>query len=253
MTGREPLALVLAAAFGLVVGSFLNVCIWRLPRRQSVVVPGSYCPACERPLLWWELIPLLSYVFLGGKCRTCGARISPVYPLVEAGNALVYVMSLLVWGWTVRAAAAALLGSLLIVVSVVDGRHRLIPDRVTIPGMVCGLVLSALDPTVGWWRAAAGLLLGGGLLLGIAVATDGGMGGGDVKLAAMMGAFLGWSSLLAALLVGFVFGALWGGALVLAGRKGRRDQMAFGPFLATGGLVAAFWGPALVGWYTGLL
>jgi leader peptidase (prepilin peptidase)/N-methyltransferase len=253
MTGHEPLILALAAVLGLLVGSFLNVCIWRLPRRESVVSPGSYCPACERRLTWWEMAPLLSYLALGGRCRTCRARISPVYPTVEAANATIYVAALLIWGWSLHALGVAIFGSLLLVGGMIDGRHRIIPDVITIPGLVAGLVLSTLNPAIGFWGSLAGLALGGGFLLLVAVVTNGGMGGGDIKLAAMMGAFLGWSSLIAGLLFGFITGALFGGTLVLLGVKHRKDLMAFGPFLAAGGLAAAFWGPDVVAWYLRVL
>jgi len=245
----DPLVLGLTALFGLVVGSFLNVCIWRLPRKQSVVAPRSYCPACERRLSWWEMLPVVSYVALGGRCRTCRKPISPVYPLVEAGTAALYVVSLAVWGWSIQALSVGLLGSLLIVGGVIDAGHRILPDVVTVPGIVAGLVLAAFNPTVGIVGAIIGLVIGGGFLLAVAVVTNGGMGGGDIKLAAMMGAFLGWANLLAGLLLGFVAGALFGGVLVVVGVKRRRDLMAFGPFLAAGGLAASFWGPTIIGWY----
>lgn len=249
LTGREPLVVAGAAVLGLAAGSFLNVCIWRLPRKLSVVSPGSMCPSCERRLQWWELIPVVSYVVLGGRCRTCRAAISPVYPLVEAGTALLFAGSLWAWGWSLRALAVGVFGTLLIVSGFVDLRHRIIPDAVTLPGIAAGLVFSALDPGVGLLGAVLGVALGGGFLLAVAAVTNGGMGGGDIKLAAMMGAFLGWAGLLVAMLTGFVAGALVGGALMLAGRKGRRDFIAFGPFLAAGALAAAFWGPVIIEWY----
>jgi leader peptidase (prepilin peptidase)/N-methyltransferase len=237
---------------GLVVGSFLNVCIWRLPRRESLLGPRSRCSSCGRSLGAWELIPLLSYAVLGGRCRTCRAGISPVYPLVEAGNAALYVLSVFVWGWSLQALSAAVFGSLLIVSGIVDARHQIIPDAVTIPGLGLGLVLSIFNPQVGPVSALIGLLLGGGLLLAMATVTNGGMGGGDIKFAAMMGAFLGWTGLLSGLLIGFLGGAVVGLVLMLTGVKRRGDVLAFGPFLAVGGLVAAFWGPVIAGWYVAL-
>jgi len=249
LTGREPLVLIAAAALGLIVGSFLNVCIWRLPRKESILAPRSHCPFCEGRLGWGELVPLLSYLVLGGRCRTCKARISPVYPLVEAGNAAIYVLALVVWGWSVQTLAAVVLGSSLLVVGVIDAYHRIIPDVVTIPGILVGLILSACNPSVGLVSALVGLLLGGGFFLAVAMVTGGGMGGGDIKLAAMLGAFLGWAGLLSGLFLGILGGALAGLLLILVGVKRRRDAMAFGPFLAAGGLAAAFWGPSIVGWY----
>jgi leader peptidase (prepilin peptidase)/N-methyltransferase len=249
LTRDAPVFLVLAALLGLAVGSFLNVLAWRLPRGLSLLGPGSFCPSCERRLSWWELVPVLSYLALRGRCRTCRARISPVYPAVEAGTAVLFAGAWARWGPGPQALGAAVLGSLLVAAAVVDARHRIIPDAVTLPGLGLGLLVSALNPEVGLLRALAGVLVGGGLLLGLAVLTNGGMGGGDIKLAAMMGAFLGWSGVGVALLVGFMSGALVGGVMMLAGRKDRRDLMAFGPFLAAGGIAAAFWGQELVGWY----
>lgn len=250
---RGPLLLATVAALGLVVGSFLNVLIWRLPLKLSVVTPRSFCPSCERQLLWWELLPVFSYLALGGRCRTCQARISPAYPLVEAATAALFGASIYRWGPGGEALSVALFGCLLIVAGMVDSRHHIIPDAVTLPGMAAGLILSLVRTEVGLLGAGLGLLIGGGLLLGLAVITRGGMGGGDIKLAAMMGAFLGWESLLVALLLGFISGALVGGVMMLARRKGRKDLMAFGPFLAFGGLASAFAGPALIVWYLSFL
>jgi len=245
----SPLGVAAVVAFGLAVGSFLNVLIWRLPLGLSPVAPHSYCPSCERRLEWFELVPVVSYLVLGGRCRTCRAPISPVYPLVELGTGALFGASVLTWGWSLQSLSVALFGCLLIVGGVIDARHRLIPDRVTLPGLALGLVISTMNPAVGLLSALLGVLVGGGFLLAVAVATGGGMGGGDIKLGAVMGAFLGWQCLLVALLLGFLGGAAVGGALLLAGRKKRRDLMAFGPFLAAGALVAAFWGATLINWY----
>ncbi len=250
---RDPLILALAGLLGLVVGSFLNVCIYRLPRKLSIAYPPSFCPSCERCLAFWELVPLLSYLVLGGRCRSCRARISPVYPLVEGGTAILYLAAVAREGLTLDALSLALFGSLLIVCGGVDAGHRIIPDVVSVPGIVLGLGLSAFRPPVGVWSALIGLLIGGGFLFLVAILTDGGMGGGDIKLGAMMGAFLGWSGVLVALLLGFVSGALAGGLLLVTGKKKRRDPIAFGPFLAAGGLAAALWAPGIIGWYVSTL
>lgn len=139
---RGPLLLATVAALGLVVGSFLNVLIWRLPLKLSVVTPRSFCPSCERQLLWWELLPVFSYLALGGRCRTCKARISPAYPLVEAATAALFGASIYRWGPGGEALSVALFGCLLIVAGMVDSRHHIIPDAVTLPGMAAGLILS---------------------------------------------------------------------------------------------------------------
>ncbi|HCJ10081.1 MAG TPA: prepilin peptidase [Clostridiales bacterium] len=249
LSGERAILLLAAGALGVAVGSFLCVCIHRLPQGLSVFGPPSHCPACGRRLTWWELVPLVGYVLLGGRCRTCRSRISPVYPLVELGTAVLFVASVLTWGLSVEALSAVLLGSLIIVGGTIDTFHQRIPDVVTLPGIALGLSLSLFNPQMGALGSLLGLLVGGGFLLAVAVASGGGMGGGDVKFAAMMGAFLGVEGTLAALLVGFVAGALVGGAALAAGRKRRRDFMAFGPFLGAGGLVALFWGRALIAWY----
>ncbi len=246
---RDPYILGLAALLGLAVGSFLNVCIWRLPRKESIVTPHSYCPDCDRRLAWWEMFPVVSYLALGGRCRTCRKPISPVYPLVEAGTGALYAACLYIWGFSLHTLAIAIFGSLLTVGGFIDARHRIIPDAVTMPGIILGLGFSALEPGVGLVSSLLGVALGGGFLLLVAIVTNGGMGGGDIKLAAMMGAFLGWAGLLSGLLLGFVAGAVFGGLLLAFGVKRRKDLMAFGPFLAAGGLAAAFWGQLIVNWY----
>jgi leader peptidase (prepilin peptidase)/N-methyltransferase len=254
---------------GLAVGSFLNVCIHRLPLEQSVVWPGSRCPACAAPIAWYDNLPVLSWLRLRGRCRACRAPISPRYPLVELLAAGLAVLSVARFGVTPWAAIAFAFASALVVVSVIDLEHGIIPDVISLPGILLGLAASAFVPGgVGLWDAFVGTCLGGGLLWAIAavyqrVVGIEGLGLGDVKLLAMIGAFLGWQSLPAVLLVASISGSV-GGIALIASRRGRvrarrvlrrlgpgalarhlrRTPLPFGPFLALGAL-AALYVPAL--------
>lgn len=244
--------------FGALVGSFLNVCIHRLPRRESVVWPSSHCPACAAPIAPYDNLPLLSFLVLGGRCRACRAPISLRYPTVEAANAAGY--GLILWwfgaGWP--AAAYALLFSSLLVITAIDLTHQIIPDAITLPGIPAGLILSATILPIGLLDSVLGLLVGGGLLWFIAWVSPylfgkEGMGGGDIKLLAMVGAFLGWKPTLLTIMVGAMTGSLVGISL-LSFKLLRRDQyIPFGPFLAFGALVALFFHQNIFAWYETVL
>jgi leader peptidase (prepilin peptidase)/N-methyltransferase len=244
--------IVFAFVLGAILGSFINVLIYRLPRGESVVMPASRCPSCTRRLEWWENVPILSFLVLRGRCRTCGAGISPRYLLVELVVAGLFVYSVWRHGLTWDAAATAVFGLLLVAVFFIDLEHKIIPDRITFPGIALGLVLSGTRG--GPWELGGALVAAvgaGALLLLIAVASRGGMGGGDVKLAAMMGAFLGWPLVAVGLFIGVIIGGVVAVALLAAGLKGRKDHMPFGPALAVGGFVAMEWGRELLRWYLG--
>ena len=200
---------LVVALLGLAVGSFLNVCIYRLPRGVSVVVPGSYCPACRRAIRWFDNVPVVAYLVLRGRCRSCGAPIGSVYPLVEMAAAGLFLAQLHVVGLQPLLVARLLFTAAMIVLFVVDLRHHVLPNAITLPGIVVGLICAVgLEP--GWFDALVGAMAGGGLLLGIArvyarVRGREGLGMGDVKMLAMIGAFLGlplafvtlaWASLL---------------------------------------------------------
>ncbi len=243
-----PLAWVLTLGLGTIVGSFLNVCIHRLPRRESLVLPGSHCPHCGAPISWYDNIPLVSFLILGGRCRACQAAISWRYPLVEAATVLLFLLALARFGLTLEGTRAAILASALLVVALIDLDHRIIPDRLTLPGIALGLVGAWFLPP-GIVSSIVGTLVGGGLFYLIALASRGGMGGGDIKLAAMLGAFLGWQSGLLAIFVGVLIGGVVGVTLLLLRLRGRKDAIPFGPFLAVGGVVALFWGDAILHWY----
>lgn len=241
-----------AAVLGAVVGSFLNVVIWRLPRGESVVRPGSHCTACGAPVRWYDNIPVVSYLVLRGRCRACGTGFSAEYPIVEAANAGLY--GLLAWRFGLVPALPVYMAltSALLAAAVIDLHHQILPDRITLPGIALGLIASAtlLPPSV--LDAVAGAALGGGLYLVIAVASRGGMGGGDIKLIAMIGAFLGWQAVLLTTFLAAVVGGLVGLVLMLAFGKGRKHAVPFGPFLAAAAVVCVLWGRPIITWYLSL-
>jgi leader peptidase (prepilin peptidase)/N-methyltransferase len=244
---------------GLIVGSFLNVCIYRLPRGKSVVSPPSACPSCNVPIKPWDNIPLLSYIFLRGKCRKCGERISIRYPIVELLNGIFYlaVFKFFGFGWHLPFLFA--FASAMIVITFIDLDFQIIPDAITLPGIVVGLVGASFilpDPfvvsTVGFKNSIAGLLLGGGLFFLIAVLSRGGMGGGDIKMMAMVGSFMGWKAVLMTTFLGSLAGSIVGIFLMLFKGKGRKTKIPFGPFLALGVVITLFFGGSIMRWYLGL-
>ncbi len=248
---------LIAALFGLVIGSFLNVCIYRLPRGESVVWPPSHCPACARPIAWYHNIPLLGFVVLLGRCRACRAPISWRYPLVEVANALGYVLLVGSFGVSWTSAFYGVLLSALIVVTGTDLSHRIIPNVITYPGIGLGLIGSLVVLPVGIVNSLLGVLVGGGLLWFLAwlspyIFGKEGMGGGDIKLIAMVGAFLGWKSVLLTILIGSFVGSIVGGGLIAMNRLTRREYIPFGPFLALGAVLSLFFHEPLLAWYWGL-
>jgi len=239
-----------AGVLGAIVGSFLNVVAYRLPRRESLIAPASHCPKCGVPVKPYDNVPVLSWLWLRGRCRSCGARISARYPLVEAGAALLCAGAVLTHDTAAGIALSVALVLLLIPAALIDLEHRIIPNRLTAVGAVLALVLgTALDPVGEPARLIAGAAAGGFLLVA-ALAYPAGMGMGDVKLAGVMGLFLG-AAVAPALLIALVSGVALG-AVVLArsgARAGRKTAIPFGPFLALGGIVAVFAGQPIVDWY----
>lgn len=249
----EAITIAFLAAMGLAVGSFLNVCIHRLPRRESLMFPPSHCPICDRHLAWFENLPVVSWLVLKGRCRTCGTRISVQYPLVEATTAVVFVGGYFIYGWTPLLAARLLFACAMIVLFVIDLHHRILPNVITLPGSVVGLALSLFLPP-GWRSSLIGLIAGGGLLFIISeayyrVRGHEGLGMGDVKMLAMIGAFLGWPLMLVTLIFASFAGSLVGIGLLTSGKGGMKAALPFGTFLAVGALVAAVAGDSLLTWY----
>lgn len=245
---------VIVFIFGTLLGSFANVCIHRLPRHLSVVSPGSHCPSCQQMLHPWHNVPVLSYVLLGGRCATCKTTIALRYPLVELGNGLLYVLLYTQCTLSSQGIVFALLTTALLIVSCIDLSYTIIPDAITLPGIVVGVLVSTLWTPVGWQSAVLGVVLGGGLFLFIAVLSvvvlgREGMGGGDIKLIAMIGAFLGWQAVLVTIFLGAALGAFVGLFLMLIRQKSRRDPLPFGPFLALGALGTMLWGELILLWY----
>jgi leader peptidase (prepilin peptidase)/N-methyltransferase len=244
-------------AFGLVTGSFLNVCIYRIPRGLSVVLPSSRCPSCNRTIRPWDNIPILSYLVLGGRCRYCKTRIAARYPLVEALNALLYVSVYWRYGLDWDSVVYALLCSSLIVITFIDLDFQIIPDRITLPGILIGLFAGSLllpDPfmrstLLGYKASAAGLLAGGGFFYLVALLSRGGMGGGDIKMMAMVGGLMGWKAVLLTTFLGSLTGSLVGIFLMVAKGKGRKAKIPFGPFLALGAIATLFFGQEILKWY----
>jgi leader peptidase (prepilin peptidase)/N-methyltransferase len=244
---------VFAFAVGLVIGSFLNVCIYRIPRQESVVWPASRCTNCGRHLAWFENIPIVSWVVLGGRCRTCRAPISPAYPVVELVTGLVFAGGTAVYGLTPLLFVRLAFACALIVLFAIDLRHQILPNVITLPGIVAGFLASWFLPP-GWLSSAIGIVAGGGVLLAIAegyrrVRGHEGLGMGDVKMLAMIGAFLGWPLMLLTLVLASFAGSLVGVGLLVSKRGGMQAALPFGTFLALGALVAAVAGVPILTWY----
>jgi leader peptidase (prepilin peptidase) / N-methyltransferase len=241
--------LPLAIVIGAVIGSFLNVVIVRLPENQSLITPRSRCPVCETGLHWFDNIPLLSFAALRGRCRACGVSIPWRYPIVEAVTAGLFALAALRATSLIDLVVAWIFLAALIAITGIDLGRQIIPDRITLPGIVVGFLTSFLGTRVSWLDSLVGLLVGGGILFAVIVLSGGGMGGGDMKLGALMGAFLGYKLVLLALFLAVVLGG--GIALVLlsTGIRRRKDPIPFGPFLATGAAVAILFGEGIVAWY----
>ncbi len=252
--------------FGAIVGSFLNVCIVRMPHEKSVVRPRSHCVHCKKQLLWHDNIPFVSYILLKGRCRFCGQKISPRYFLVELITAITFVVFYQYFGLTALLPAYLTMVCGFIVATFVDFEHRIIPDEISVGGMIAGLVFSALVPqlhnvsvgtdpillvhlkSLGW--SVVGTLVGGGSIYAMGMLGDflfkkESMGGGDVKLMAMVGAFLGWKFAILTFFLAPFFGAVYG---IVEKIRTKDTAIAYGPFLVGGALISLFWGDALIRW-----
>ncbi|MBC7346167.1 MAG: prepilin peptidase [Clostridia bacterium] len=230
---------------GIVVGSFLNVCIHRIPRGESLVFPPSRCPLCGHRLAPADLVPVLSYIWLEGRCRYCGQRISPRYPLVELATGLAFELLYRTCGLGPGLVTRLVLVSALLVVAFIDARHYRIPNEIVVFLAIAGVALNFWTRELSWWQVPGGAAVGGGILGALALLSRGGMGEGDVKLAAATGLYLGPGRQALAIFLAALFGAVVGGVLVLLGRKRRRDPIPFAPFLAAGTMVACLWGDLL--------
>jgi len=254
---------------GLIIGSFLNVCIFRIPKGESVVYPGSHCPNCQAPIHAWQNLPLLSYLILRGKCRSCGQGISWVYPLVEAVTGLGFFLVFWKYGLSAQFFVNVVFLSLIIVLIFIDLFERLLPNILTLGGLGFGLLVSPLQspeffpgssvatgPLI-WQQyldSLLGILVGGGFLWGVAelylrVKKVEGMGFGDIKMMAMVGAFLGWRFAWLTILIGSLLGAVIGSAFILLRGKGRGYELPFGTFLGVGAIISLLWGKQILDFY----
>lgn len=246
---NDPQALVVALAAGLLVGSFLNVLIFRLPRNESVVVGRSKCTKCRNQIRWYDNIPVFSYVILKGRCRRCGAPISPRYPIVELLSALIAVSLVAHYGLTLLSLWMYMFLAVLLVITLIDWSHRIIPDVLSLGGIVLGWVGAVVCLPVSFPDSLIGTFAGGGLLFGIAAAYKiirkvEGMGGGDIKLMGMIGAFLGWQMVFPVLLIASFFGAAYGVYLLARGGTSH-TAVAFGSFLAPAAAIVLIFGAEL--------
>jgi len=248
------ITLVLPFIFGAVVGSFLNVCIYRLPEGKSIVSPPSSCPVCKRHIPFYLNIPIISYLILRGRCGSCKSPISARYPFVEALTGLTAVALFYRYGPDIRIIIPFFFLAALIVITFIDLDKRIILNVITLPGIVIGFAASFVMPAPGVVDSLTGIVAGGGILMGIAFAYHfitgkEGMGGGDIKFLAMIGAFIGWQGVLFTLFTASIFGAVSGVIIMIIFSRDSKYALPFGPFLALGAAAYLFYGDFLIQWY----
>ena len=248
----------IAFVFGACIGSFLNVCIYRIPAGTSIVRPPSSCPRCKNEIAFYDNIPILSWLLLLGKCRACGAPIAVRYPLVELMTGLFAAACIVFFGPTWHALAAFAFIAVLIVVAFIDLDHRIIPDAISLPGIPIFFIAAIAATDLTWQSSVVGVLAGGGSLFAVAwgyqtITGREGMGGGDIKLLAMIGAFIGWRGILFTLFAASAIGTLIGIVAMIRSGKGMKLAIPFGPFLALGAVLYLFFGVPIFHWYFGML
>ena len=244
----------MVAIFGLCIGSFLNVCIYRIPAQKSIVSPGSACPGCGTAIRFYDNIPLVSYLSLGGKCRQCQSPISFRYPLIEMLTGAFSVGLFLKFGLSIQTIVYFVFICVLIVITFIDIDHRIIPDRITLPGIFVFFSAAFAIPSLSWIDSLLGIVIGGGSLFLVAVvyhllAHKEGMGGGDIKLLAMIGALVGWKGVFFTIFVSSAVGTLAGLLIMIVTRQNLKLAVPFGPFLSIGAATYIFFGPQLLTWY----
>jgi len=239
---------------GAIVGSFLNVCILRLPKEESIITPGSHCPHCKKPIAFYDNIPLVSYFILRGKCRHCKKKISLQYPIVEGITALSSLLLFIKFGPSLPYLLYFAFVSSLIVITGIDLSHQIIPDLISLPGIGVGLLGSLLFLPLTFLNSLFGVLLGGGSLFLVATLYQWlfkreGMGGGDVKLLAMIGSFLGWKAVILTILIGSLIGSITGIVIILLRGKDFKYAIPFGPFLSLSAVISLFYQNEIISWY----
>jgi len=245
---------IVSIIFGALIGSFLNVCIIRLPKEESIISPGSHCPHCKNQIKFYDNIPLISYLLLRGKCRYCKGQISTQYPLVEGITALSSLVLFMRFGPSLSYLIYFAFVAALIVITVIDLYHQIIPDVISLPGIGVGLLASLIIPQITFFDSLVGTLLGGGSLFLVATLYQWlfkreGMGGGDVKLLAMIGAFLGWKAVILTILLGSLIGSIIGISIMVLKGKDFKYAIPFGPFLSLGAVIALFYQNEIIVWY----
>jgi leader peptidase (prepilin peptidase)/N-methyltransferase len=246
----------LVALLGMMLGSFMNVCIYRLPRGLSPVRPRSSCPSCGHILSWYENVPVVSYLVLRGRCRACRTWISPMYPIVEFITGAVFLAGYVWYGPTPLLIVRLVFAWAMIALFVIDLQHKILPNVITLPGIAVGVLANALAGP-GWVASLIGAAVGAGILFAIAevyyrVRHEEGLGMGDVKMLGMIGAFLGWKLVLVTLVLSSFLGSIVGIGVLIAKKESLKYALPFGTFLAAGALVAAVGGDAILNWYLGL-
>ena len=245
---------IVSIILGAMVGSFLNVCIYRLPKEESIIWPRSHCPTCKKIIRFYDNIPLISYLLLRGRCRHCKGPISFQYPLVEGITALSSLFLIIKFGPSLSYLFYFAFVAALIVITVIDLYHQIIPDGISLPGIGVGLLASLVIPQITFLNSLMGILLGGGSLFLVATLYEWifkreGMGGGDVKLLAMIGAFLGWKAVILTILLSSMIGSITGILIMILKGKDFKYAIPFGPFLSMGAVIALFYGENLIRWY----
>jgi len=245
---------IISIIFGALVGSFLNVCIFRLPKGESIIWPGSHCPHCKNAIKFYDNIPVVSYFLLRGRCRYCKGSISLQYPLVEGITAVSSLFLIIKFGPSLSYLLYFAFVAALIVITVIDLYHQIIPDVISLPGIGMGLLASLLIPQITFSNSLIGILLGGGSLFIVATFYQWlfkreGMGGGDIKLLAMIGAFLGWKAVLLTILLSSLIGSVTGILMMVVKGKDFKYAIPFGPFLSLGAVISLFYGEEIVRWY----
>ncbi|MBU9721912.1 MULTISPECIES: prepilin peptidase [Bacillaceae] len=248
----ELLLHVYLFVLGAILGSFYNVVGLRVPSGESIVTPRSHCPQCKKNLSWYELLPILSFLIQKGKCRKCANTISPIYPFFELITAVLFTISPLLVGWSKELPIALAFISLLVIISVSDLHMMLIPDKILLFFLGLFIVMRIFIPLTPWWDSILGAAVGFGLLLLLAIASKGGMGGGDIKLFGVIGIILGLKGVLMTIFIGSLIGAIVGGVGLLTKKVTRKTPIPFGPFIAIGAITSFFFGNSLLEWYLSL-
>lgn len=245
---------ILILIYGLIIGSFLNVCINRIPRKESIAWPGSHCPNCNTYLRWYDNIPLISYVLLLGKCRYCGDKISFQYPIVELLNGILCLIMFYKFNFNLNFIYYSLLSSILLIITFIDLKEMIIPDELVVIILILAIIQKCTnfflyDLSLDLLNSILGFLLAGGLFLAIVILSKGGMGGGDVTLIASLGFILGIKYILLNIFLSFLLGAIISIFLLSSKLKTQKDPIPFGPFIVVAFFITVLWGQAIINWY----